>query len=365
MKAFFGDKRVLVSGACGTVGRELVRQLLEEYSVGELVGIDNNESEIFFLEHSLADYANTSFFLADVRDRDKLSRKMQHIDIVFHTAAFKHVILCERSPFEAVQTNILGVQNIISAAIDNKVERVIFSSSDKAVNPTNVMGTSKLMGERLMSAANSNYREKGTCFASTRFGNVLGSRGSVIPIFREQIRRGGPLTLTDKGMTRFIMSTREAVSLLIESAYLAKGGEVFITKMPSISIYDLAQVMIKQLAPYYGFSADDIQIETIGKKAGEKMYEELLSEEESRRAWELQKYFVLQPAFGCIYRKIDYNYPDIVSKSVVQPYNSRTEELLTQDSLACFLTENGLLDEDYIDNHRPAEPIWLEMSCQA
>ena len=150
-------KRILVTGACGTVGRELIRQLLEEYKVKELVALDNNESELFYIEHKYAGHRQASFFLADVRDRDRLCDKMKGIDVVFHTAAFKHVLLCEQSPFEAVQTNIHGVQNIIYAAIENKVERVIFTSSDKAVNPTNVMGTSKLMGEHsgfILSASN-------------------------------------------------------------------------------------------------------------------------------------------------------------------------------------------------------------------
>ena len=201
MNSFFKEKKVLVTGACGTVGQELVRQMLEDYEVGELIALDNNESEIFFLEQTFAAHSNARFFLADVRDHDKLYRKMEGMHVVFHTAAFKHVVLCERSPFEAVQTNIFGVQNVISAANKAKVERVIFTSSDKAVNPTSVMGTSKLMGERLITAANSNMRGEGAVFASMRFGNVLGSRGSVIPIFREQIRRGGPVTLTDPAMT--------------------------------------------------------------------------------------------------------------------------------------------------------------------
>jgi FlaA1/EpsC-like NDP-sugar epimerase len=174
------QKRILVTGACGTVGRELIRQLLEQHQTGELIALDNNESELFALEQQFAEYGHANFFLADVRDRDRLKDKMKGIDWVFHTAAFKHVLQCERSPFEAVQTNILGVQNIIYAAIENKVERVIFTSSDKAVNPTNVMGTSKLMGERLITAANSNLRGDGPVFASTRFGNVLGSRGSSV-----------------------------------------------------------------------------------------------------------------------------------------------------------------------------------------
>jgi FlaA1/EpsC-like NDP-sugar epimerase len=344
MKSFFEDKRILVTGACGTVGLELIRQLLVNFKVGELIGIDNNESELFFLEDKFADFNNVSFFLADVRDRDKISRKMKHMDIVFHTAAFKHVILCERSPFEAVQTNILGIQNIINGAIENHVERVIFTSSDKAVNPTNVMGTTKLMGERLMTAANSNSREGGPIFTSTRFGNVLGSRGSVIPIFREQIRRGGPVTLTDPAMTRFIMSLEGAIQLVIESAWNAVGGEVFITKMPTIRIEDLAEVMIAELAPGYGISAEGIEITNIGNKPGEKMYEELMNEEEIRRAWELNKYFVLLPAYGSIYRKIDYSYSNVISKTVVKPYNSANHSPLSQSELAEFLHTHKLLE---------------------
>jgi FlaA1/EpsC-like NDP-sugar epimerase len=344
MKSFFKDKRVLVTGACGTVGKELIQQLLDNYKVSELIGIDNNESELFFLEDNFADFDNVSFFLADVRDRDKISRKMKHMDIVFHTAAFKHVILCERSPFEAVQTNILGIQNIINGAIENNVARVIFTSSDKAVNPTNVMGASKLMGERLMAAANSNSRDNGPIFSSTRFGNVLGSRGSVIPIFREQIRRGGQVTLTDPAMTRFIMSLEGAIHLVIESACHALGGEVFITKMPAIRIKDLADVMIRELAPGYGFAPEDIGTNIIGNKPGEKIYEELMNEEEIRRAWELNNYFVLLPAYGSIYRKIDYSYTTLISRTVNKPYNSANHTPMSQNDLAEFLHTHKLLE---------------------
>jgi FlaA1/EpsC-like NDP-sugar epimerase len=337
------EKRVLVTGACGTVGQELVRQLLEKQAVKELVGLDNNESELFFLEQQFADYAQASFFLADVRDRDRLCDKMNGIDVVYHTAAFKHVLLCEQSPFEAVQTNIHGVQNVIYAAIENQVKRVIFTSSDKAVNPTNVMGTSKLMGERLITAANSNLRTAGPLFTSTRFGNVLGSRGSVIPIFRDQIRRGGPVTVTDLEMTRFIMSIEAAVQLIIEAGELCRGGEVFVTKMPAIRIRDLADVMIRELAPALGYSPENIQIKIIGHKPGEKMYEELMNIEETRRSWELARYFVILPAFADIYRKIDFEYPGLKSKQVTRAYQSAGETPLSKTRLAKFLKENHLL----------------------
>jgi FlaA1/EpsC-like NDP-sugar epimerase len=358
MSSFLRGKRVLVTGACGTVGRELVSQLLEKHEAGELIGLDNNESELFFLEQKFSDYSHAQFFLADIRDRDKLSRNMKDMDVVFHAAAFKHVILCERSPFEAVRTNIIGVQNVISAACENQVKQVIFTSSDKAVNPTNVMGTSKLMGERLMTAANSNLRGNGPTFASTRFGNVLGSRGSVIPIFREQIRQGGPLTLTDADMTRFIMSIKEAVRLVIESAYLARGGEVFITKMPVIRILDLAEVMIRELSPSYGHQAENVEIEMIGTKPGEKMYEELMNYEETRRAWELNRYFAVLPAFTSSNRDIVYEYPDIISEEVNRPYHSGNEKPLTQDQLRDFLHENNLLEEYPTEISHPAERYW-------
>ena len=350
MKTNFSGKRILVTGACGTIGRELTRQLLNAYQLDELVALDNNESELFFLEQEFAEFPNAHFFLADIRDKDKLCRITDGIDIIFHTAAYKHVILCERSPLEAVQTNIIGVQNIIDAAIENKVVKVLFTSSDKAVNPTNVMGTSKLMGERLISAANSSSRRDETIFSSTRFGNVLGSRGSVIPIFREQILKGGPLTLTDPAMTRFIMSIQDAVRMVIDSALLACGGEVFVTKMDTIIIKDLAEVMIQELSDIHGFKPEDIKIQVIGTKPGEKMYEELLNTEETRRAWELERYFSILPAFLSIYRNVNYDYNEIISKEVNNSYDSGHESPMSKAALAAFLKENNLLTSDQIQN---------------
>lgn len=354
---FFHDKNVLITGACGTVGRELVRQMAEEYQANEVFGIDNNETELFFLEQAWSEKPNARFSLADVRDPKKLERLMDGVDIVFHTAAYKHVVLCERSPFEAVQTNIIGVRNVIQAALECGVERLIFTSSDKAVNPTNVMGTSKLMGERLITAANSTQRRQGTILASTRFGNVLGSRGSVIPIFLEQIKKGGPVTLTHADMTRFIMSIPRAVQLVIDSAVIAKGGEVFITKMPVIKIQDLAQVMIRELSIGYGFDPDAIVIKTIGTKPGEKMYEELMSQEETRRTIELAQYFVVLPAFASLYTDIEYSYPSIVSESVDMVYNSANVAPLSHGELATFLTQNNLLDSALCSKH-PDERYW-------
>lgn len=346
MKTIFDGKSILITGACGTVGSELVRQLLTlpQYAPTEVVGIDNSESQLFFIDQQYLKDSRAHFFVCDIRDRDELTRKMAGIDVVFHCAAFKHVILCERSPEQAVQTNIQGVQNVIAAAHANSVEKVIFTSSDKAVNPTNVMGTSKLMGERLMTAANSNNRGMGPVFASTRFGNVLGSNGSVIPIFHNQIAKGGPITLTHRDMTRFVMTIEESAQLVIDSALLAKGGEVFITKMPVVRIEDLAKAMLEELAPRYGYAPQNIPIIEIGTKPGEKLYEELMSQEETRRALELKQYFILLPAFRGIYHDIQYDYPDQLSESVDNPYISANERPDSIEQIRAILKECNLLD---------------------
>lgn len=337
-------KRVFITGICGTVGKELLRQIIS-YDPVEIVGLDNNESELFFLSEAYKAYPQVNLSLGDLRDRDKLSRNMRDIDVVLHAAALKHVILCEKSPTDAVQTNIQGVQNVIDAATHNNVQRVLFTSSDKAVNPTNVMGTSKLMGERLMTAANAQQRGNGPIFASTRFGNVLGSRGSVIPLFKRQIAQGGPVTLTDDRMTRFIMTLREAVRLVMDSTFLARGGEVFVTKMPVVRIADLAAVMIEELAPCHNFDPKDVELHIIGSKPGEKLYEELLNDEETRRTAELPNYFVVLPAFKSLYQKIDYSYPHSTKVGVDNPYNSSVEPAMNRHELRQYLLDNNLLYE--------------------
>ena len=334
-------KRVLITGVCGTVGRELLRQVVAG-EPAEVIGLDNNESELFFLVDEYAEEPHVRFYLGDIRDRDNLSRKMAGMDIVFHAAALKHVLLGEQSPRDVVQTNVLGTQNVIDAALTNDVERVLFTSSDKAVNPTNVMGTSKLMGERLMTAANAVRRGGKPIFASTRFGNVLGSRGSVIPVFRRQICRGGPVTLTEPTMTRFIMTLEEAVALVTRSVFLARGGEVFVTKMPVVRIADLAAVMVEELAPRYGRDPDEVPVKVVGSKAGEKIYEELINDEETRRSADIDRYFVVLPAFESVYEDIEHTYPGMEGVGVKLPYNSAVERSMSKDELREYLVEEPL-----------------------
>lgn len=331
----FKGKSVLITGACGTVGSELVRQVVEA-EASRVVCLDNNETNLFYFSEAYSDNPAVEWHLADIRNRDALSLRMRGADIVLHAAALKHVGLCEDAPNEAVATNIDGVQNIINAATDNDVERVIFTSSDKAVNPTNVMGTSKLMGERLMTAASQAKSHKRTIFASTRFGNVLGSNGSVIPLFRRQIERGGPITLTHPDMTRFIMSISEAVALVIRSVWLARGGEVFVTKMPVARISDLAEVMRESFA-----DGRNIEIKEIGVKPGEKLYEELMNEEEVRRSYELDDFFVILPAL-IVDPSSSFPYVSELPKLEI-PYNSKFEESLSQEDLKIFLGNRGLL----------------------
>ena len=336
-------KRILITGVCGTVGCELLRQVVAQ-EPQEVLGLDNNESELFFLGEEYGASSNVRFSLCDVRDHDGLLRKVDGADVVLHAAALKHVILCEQSPRDAIQTNIVGTQNIIDAALAGGVERVILTSSDKAVNPTNVMGTSKLMGERLMTAANALRRDTQPIFASTRFGNVLGSRGSVIPIFKRQIARGGPVTLTDRSMTRFIMTLEQAVRLVMESVFLARGGEVFVTKMPVVRIADLAEVMVDELAPRLGYEPSEVRIDVIGTKPGEKMYEELVNEEEIRRTIELEQYFVVTPAFKSVYKVVDYVYPEEFTGAVTRAYHSGNEPPMDREELRVYLKDNGLLE---------------------
>lgn len=336
----FQGKRVVVTGAAGTVGGELVRQLLQT-DASEIRALDHSEINLWSMESRFED-ARLRCVLADVQKLDHMRRFLQGADYVFHVAAYKHVPMCEMHPLAAVETNIIGVQNVITAARDNKVERVLFTSSDKAVNPTNVMGTSKLMGERLMTAAN--VLKGDTICASSRFGNVAGSSGSVIQIFERQLREGRPITLTDRRMTRFMMSLEESIRLVIDSLFLAKGGEVFVTKMPVVRITDLAEVMIEELAERFGRDPRSIEIREIGARPGEKLYEELTTDEELRRTIEVDKLFVVLPAWRGIYEHLDFSEHERRGKPASRVYNSDKERPITKDQVRRFLKTAGLLE---------------------
>lgn len=284
MTSLFENKKILVTGGAGSIGSAIVRELLQ-HNPNTIRVLDINESALFALEEELkAHKPKLRFLVGDVRDPKRIRRAMESIDIVFHAAALKHVPLCEYNPFEAVKTNVVGTQNVIDACLTNNVKKLIFISTDKAVNPVNVMGASKLLGERLTLAANEFRGAHPVVFSVVRFGNVLASRGSILPLFLQQIKKGGPVTITDSNMVRFIMPIEKAVQLILTAAQLTKGGETFILQMPKVKIVDLAEVMIAQLAPRFNHDPKSIKLQTIGAKKGEKLNEDLTSELEKKCA---------------------------------------------------------------------------------
>jgi FlaA1/EpsC-like NDP-sugar epimerase len=294
MVNIFRGKNVLVTGGSGSIGSEVVKKMLQcEPKVVRV--LSNDENCLFNLEQELRCYSNLRFLVGDVRDKERLQRAVENVDFVFHAAALKHVPLCEYNPFEAVKTNVLGTQNVIEAAMEEEVEKLITISTDKAVNPVNVMGATKLLAERLTTSANYYKGLRKTAFSCVRFGNVLDSRGSVMPSFRDQIRKGGPVTLTDPDMTRFVMTIPTAVDLVLKAAKIARGGEIFIFKMPALRIGDLAKAMIGELAPQYGYNPQSIKVQISGKRAGEKVYEELLTADEAMNASETEDMFIISP----------------------------------------------------------------------
>lgn len=288
-------RRILVTGGSGTVGSRLVDHVLRlDPEVVRILGRD--ETKQFYQRQRLQDHANVRFLVGDVRDRDRLARAMDGVDTVFHCAALKHVESGEYNPFEATQTNVVGTQNVIDACLATEVRTMILTSSDKAANPTSVMGASKLLAEKLVTAA-TNYRgSRPTVFASVRFGNVLGSRGSALELFFRQIAAGGPVTVTDPTMTRFVMSTDRAVELAIRAAELARGGEVFVFKMPAATLGDLVASAIDVAAPAHGRDPADIATRTIEPRPGEKAYEELMTADESSRACDIGEMFAVMPS---------------------------------------------------------------------
>jgi UDP-N-acetylglucosamine 4,6-dehydratase/5-epimerase len=329
MADIFRDKSILVTGGTGSIGSEIVRRLLQ--SGPKVVRVlSNDENSLFSLQQELKGRTDIRFLVGDIRDKERVRKAVEGIDFVFHAAALKHVPLCEYNPFEAVKTNALGTQNLIEVSLEEKVAKFITISTDKAVNPVNVMGATKLLAERLTISANYYKGARETVFACVRFGNVLDSRGSVVPLFHEQIKNGGPLTITDPDMTRFVMTLPRAIALVLKAAEIAHGGEIFIFKMSAMRIGDLAEVMVAQLAPLYGHDPKNIKIEITGKRAGERSREDLITEEEAENAYEVEDMVVVMPV------------PDSGSKTRGLPpsaYLSRKAPLLTRAQIKKMLSD--------------------------
>jgi len=283
--------RVLITGGVGTIGSELVHRLLEKKDSVVCV-FDSHEDGLFRLDQQYASHPNKEnlrIFLGDVRDSERVHRAMKGVDEVFHCAALKHVYLSEYNPFDVIKTNIDGVTNVINSSINQGVKKVVFTSSDKAVNPTSAMGASKLLGERLIIAANSQVGKSATKFSCVRFGNVLNSKGSVLQIFERQISQNQPLTITSVDMTRYFISMAEAMELCLFASEHMLGGEIFISNMGATDILSLAKA-------FCGNRKFDYKL--IGEKIGEKLYEELITEVELKRTIKFNNRFVVLPDFS-------------------------------------------------------------------
>jgi len=333
-KNFFKGKKILIVGGTGTIGRRMA-ELLMEYSPAVVRIFSRDEFKQFEFQNEVpAEMMDKyRFLIGDVRDYDRVKRASQDIDIIFTLAAMKHVPACEYNPSEAVKTNVIGTENIIKAAISNNVEKVIFTSSDKAINPTNSMGATKLLAERLISAANFNKGDTRTVFSSVRFGNVMGSRGSVIPLFKKQIIQNNKIKITDGEMSRFMMSITEAAKLTLEAAVNSQGGEVFVLKMPVIKLQDLADVVVEEVCKKYSVPKENVEIETIGLRAGEKMFEELMTEQEAEYACEMEHMFVIPPVFGQKEK----------CHEAIGVYSSQNSEIITKEEIRDILQKENII----------------------
>lgn len=331
----FKKKRVLVTGACGTIGSEITKKLL---NLGATVcAFDIYEDGLFNLQkkYKTKYQKKLKIFLGCVRNLNRLSKAMNKVDYIIHCAALKHVEISEYNSFESVLTNIVGVQNVIDAALTCNVKKVLFTSSDKAVNPSSVMGTTKLMGEKLIIAANNYTGDKITRFASVRFGNVLDSNGSVVRVFKKQLNDKKPLTITSNKMTRYFINIDQAIELCIFSLNEMLGGEIFFPKMKSFNIVNLAKAISKNNKPKILFTKPGV---------GEKFYEELVTENESSRTVSLKSYYVVVPEMNegspDFFKKIFKKYKGL--KTINEPSRS-DQKLLSLNEIKILLKKSNLL----------------------
>jgi UDP-N-acetylglucosamine 4,6-dehydratase/5-epimerase len=284
MGFFVDGKKILLTGGTGSFGQKCTEILLNDfnpesiriYSRGELI---QSQMEQKFRDERLR------FFIGDVRDRNRLNRAMSDVDIVIHAAALKQVPACEYNPIEAVRTNIEGTINVVDVAIDNAIEKMMLISTDKAVHPVNLYGATKMVAEKMTIQGNSYAGGKKSRFSCVRYGNVIGSRGSVIPLFKEQ-KKTGVITITDERMSRFWLTLDQGVQFVLRSVETMQGGEIFVPKIPSMRIMDLARAI-----------APDAQIKITGIRPGEKIHEVLLTEDEARHAWEFDDHFIIEPEY--------------------------------------------------------------------
>lgn len=280
----WSEQVILVTGGTGSFGKKFIEIMLKEYRPKRLVIFSRDELKQHDMRASGLDHPSLRYFIGDVRDAGRLERAFSGVSIVVHAAALKQVPACESNPFEAIQTNIMGGRNVIDAAINQGVRKVLAISTDKAVNPINVYGATKLCAEKLFVQANAYSGSQDSRFSCARYGNVVGARGSVIPIFLEQ-RRAGRITLTDRRMTRFWLTLEQVVQFVVSCIEQMHGGEIFVPKTPSMRLVDLAETI-----------ASGCQIDIVGIRPGEKLHEVLVSEDEARNALEMDDRYIIQPS---------------------------------------------------------------------
>ncbi len=280
------DKVVLITGGTGSFGKKFIEVMLKDFHPGKIIVYSRDELKQHEMRASGYDHPALRYFIGDVRDRDRLIRAFHGVDIVVHAAALKQVPACEYNPSEAIKTNILGSSNVIDAALEAGVKKVLALSTDKAVNPVNLYGATKLAAEKLFVQSNAYAAGTSTRFSCVRYGNVVGSRGSVVPVFIQQ-RQAGKITITDERMTRFWISLEQGVRFVARCIEQMHGGEVFVPKIPSMKVVDLARAI-----------APEAEVQVVGIRPGEKLHEVLINEDEARTSVELEDMFVVQPPMG-------------------------------------------------------------------
>jgi FlaA1/EpsC-like NDP-sugar epimerase len=334
-KGFLDNKNILITGGTGSWGNVLVKEILKRFSPKKIVIYSRGEVRQVEMKRKFNN-PKLEFMIGDVRNKERFNLACKDMDIVFHLAALKHVTVCEENPSETIDINVKGTQNVVDCAIENDIPRVVYVSTDKAVNPINLYGVSKAASERLI--VNANLRIGKTVFSCIRAGNVMGSSGSVIPLFRKQIEVSNLITLTDKRMTRFIMSLEEAIGLLLRAAEQSVGGEIFVMKMPGLRIIDLAEVMAKEIGN------KNTKIKMIGIRPGEKIDELLVSPNEVARTVDFGDYYVIMP-YVPIKRAIS-RYENR-KKVDFKFYSSANTELLSQGEIKDVLRRNNFLKKGY------------------
>lgn len=330
----FTGEKILITGGTGSLGTALTEKLLST-DVDTIRIFSRDESKQVQMKSKFND-ERLRFLIGDVRDKERLSRALENIDIVIHTAALKHVPIVEYNPFEAVKTNVYGTQNLIEACLERGVKIALAIGTDKAVAPFNTYGTTKLLMERLFVSANYYKGTNDIKFLCVRYGNVLGSRGSVLPTFIQQINSGGPLTITDPDMTRFNITMKQAIDLIFRTINNGVGGEIFIPKLKAYRVGDVKDAVIELLE-------SDVQVKEISVRPGEKFHESLISEDEIRKAFETEEDYILYEEESEVQMS---NISKIKKALLKERYSSDKVELLTKDDLKRIIVNEGILNSN-------------------